>query len=109
MQTTDDNSTTAMNNLTAAHDKVAEWCRKVMEEPEPDLAKVKEVMKFLKDNRIEVGVVKPDSDLDEAARLAEEKIRTDSAKGGEDLIKLFPYAKAFPKNTDDEPYVAAFF
>lgn len=92
---------TAMNNLTAVHDKVAAWCRKVMEDPEPDLAKVKEVMKFLKDNRIEVGVVKPDSDLDVAAKAAEEKIRRSEARGAEDLIKLFPDAKAFHQAAGD--------
>ena len=94
--------TSAMDNLTTAHDKTAAWCRKVMEDPDPDLAKVKEVMKFLKDNRIEVGVVKADSDLEAAAKVAEEKIRKATARGGEDLLKLFPDASAFKQMASNE-------
>lgn len=88
----------AMNNLTAAHEAMAAWCRQVMQKEEPDLNEIKEVMKFLKDNRIEVGVVKPGSDLDATVKATEEKIRKASARGeGEDILKLFPNSDALTK------------
>lgn len=92
----------AMNNLTAAHEAMAAWCRKVMEKEDLDLNEIKEVQKFLKDNRIEVGVVKPGSDLDATVKATEEKIRKSAARGeGEEILKLFPNSEALLKNLGD--------